>query len=138
MLEIRMILCQFCSALGLGTERIDPGMKLHTTGMALLDHPLQRVPIRIWRCSLTTGEITAPRLETALIKGIGFWTHLKQNGIDTTFLQLIELIGQLRLHTGCTHTLELVIHTLNPRTAKFAFGRDLRMKRQGPYTPQGQ
>ena len=46
----------------LGTIRINPGMKLHTTIMTLLYHPLQRIPIRRRSLSLHPRKELAPRL----------------------------------------------------------------------------
>ena len=55
------------SHLRLGTIGIDPRMKLHTTLVALSNHPLQGVPIRIRLSALFACQIVAPRFELTLI-----------------------------------------------------------------------
>jgi hypothetical protein len=52
---------------------------------------------------------------------ITLWAHLEDDGIDSVFLELVQLIGQGLLHFLRTYTLELSVHALNPCTAKFAF-----------------
>lgn len=54
MLVRNMIGCQGCGTLGLGSKRIDPRMDFHVALVALLYHPLQGIPIGLWRYSLTT------------------------------------------------------------------------------------
>ena len=72
-------------------------MNLHSTLMTLLNHPLQRVPIRQRGLALDTGEELTPRFEVTLIKGIAFGTHLEDDGIHAILLQFIELLGEHRL-----------------------------------------
>ena len=72
-------------------------MNLHSTLMTLLNHPLQRVPIRRRSLALDTGKELAPRFEVALIKGIAFGTHLEDDGIHAILLQFIKLLGEHRL-----------------------------------------
>lgn len=76
----------------LGTIRIDPGMNLHSTLMTLLNHPLQRIPIRRWSLALDTGEELAPRFKITLIKGITFGTYLEDDGIHAILLQFVKLL----------------------------------------------
>ena len=72
-------------------------MNLHSTLMTLLNHPLQRVPIRRWSLALNTGEELTPRFKITLIKCIAFGTHLEDDGIHAILLQFIELLGEHRL-----------------------------------------
>ena len=73
-------------------------MNLHSTLMTLLNHPLQRIPIRRWSLALDTGEKLAPRFKITLIKGITFGTHLEDDGIHTILLQFIQLSGEHSLN----------------------------------------
>ena len=107
--------------LGLGTIRINPGMKLHTATMTLVYHPLQGVPIGIRLLALLTRQIVAPRLQRALIEGVAFRTNLKNDGITAVVLQDVELMGQCTLHGFSADTLELAVDTLNPGASKLAF-----------------
>ena len=72
-------------------------MNLHSTLMTLLNHPLQRIPIRRWCLALDTGQKLAPRFEVALVKGIAFCTHLEDDGIHAILLQFVKLLGKHRL-----------------------------------------
>ena len=90
---IGMIDGQESGALRLRTIRIDPCMKLHATGVTLLNHPLQRVPERIGRRALLTSQIAAPRLQFAGIQCITLHSYLKEDRIDAILLELVELIG---------------------------------------------
>ena len=82
----------------LGTERIDPCMKFHTTVVALLNHPLQRIPVRRRSLSLHTRQITAPWLILTGIERITLSTHLEDDGIHTILLQFIQLSGEHSLN----------------------------------------
>ena len=42
---------------------IEPGVQFHPAGMALFDHELQRIPERIGRDALLTGEEAGPRFD---------------------------------------------------------------------------
>ena len=130
MQEIGMCLGQLLRAFRLGTVRIDPRMQLHAPRVALPDHPFQRIPIGRGRCALPPGQVTAPRFEATGIERVEFWAHLKQDGVDAAFLQLVQLVGQRPLHLHRTHPHELVIHTLYPRAPELAFGRQLGRQRE--------
>ena len=116
-----MIGGQLLGGLRLGAIGIDPGVELHTAIVALGNHPLKGIPVRLWRLALLPGEETAPRLELALVEGIALRTHLEDDNIDTILLQLVELVGQRLLHLLGAHPLELSVDTLNPRPAELAF-----------------
>src|SRR3712207_9544362 len=83
---------QLRGRLGLCTVRVYPRMKLHTTLVALVNHPLQWVPIRLGSPTLNTREKLAPRLILAGVKRITFGSDLKDDSIDAITLQLIQLI----------------------------------------------
>ena len=113
---------QRCCALRLGTERIDPGVQLHLARVALLNHPLQGVPVGVGRRSLLTCQIAAPGLYRALVKCIAFHANLKEDGIDAVFLQVVQLTGEHSLHPVASDVLELSVDGLNPGTAEFSLG----------------
>ena len=115
-----MIRGQLLGGLRLSTIGIDPGMQFHATLVTLVDHPLQRIPVRLRSFTLLTCEETAPRFEFALIEGVALRTYLEDNHIHTVLLQLVELIGQRLLHLLGTHTLKLSVDALNPRTTHFS------------------
>ena len=98
------------------TIRIDPGVQLHATLVALGNHPLQGIPVWRWCLALNTRQESAPGLQLTLVEGIAFWAHLEDNQVHTVFLQLVELIGQRLLHLLGSHTPELTVHTLYPRS----------------------
>ena len=109
-----MVGSQHCSGLSTCTIGIDPGVQLHTTGMALVNHPLKRVPVRLRRPTLLSCQETTPRLDTTFIERIALRTHLKDNEVNTVLLQLIKLVSQRLLHLLSAQVLELSVHTLNP------------------------
>ena len=109
-------------SLRLGPIRIDPGMQFHLSSMALLNHPLQRVPIRVWRHSLLSGQEAAPRLYPAGIERVAFYTHLEEDGVDAVLLQVVELTGEHCLHLVALHVHELSVDSLNPCSAKLSLG----------------
>ena len=123
MLHSYMLGVEGARELGFCTIRVQPCVKLHATLVTLLNHPLQRVPIRLRRLALHTGEETAPRLNIALIESVALGTHLEEDGVHTILLQLVELIGKRLLHLLCGHSDELSVHTLNPRSAKLTLLR---------------
>ena len=112
-----MIGCQHLRALGLSAIGIDPSVQLHPTFMTLVDHPLQGIPIRTGGFTLLTRQESTPGFELALIEGVTLRTHLEDDHVHTVLLQLVKLIGQRLLHLLCSHTLELSVNTLDPRTA---------------------
>ncbi|OPZ45738.1 MAG: hypothetical protein BWY95_01895 [Bacteroidetes bacterium ADurb.BinA104] len=69
--------------LGLGTEGVYPGMKLHATAVTLFNHKLQRVPVLIGGLTLQAGQIGTPRLQIGFIQGIGLNTDLEKYGVQT-------------------------------------------------------
>ena len=102
----------------LGTVWVNPGMQFHAAAVALVNHPCQRVPVRGWRLALHPGEEAAPRFVRAGIKRIALCPHLKEYGIDTVALQLVELAGKRLLHGLRSHAGELSVDTLYPRSAE--------------------
>ena len=120
MLVIWMDRRQGCRTFRTCTIRINPCMKFHVALVTLINHPLQRIPLR--RFPLYSSQIAAPWLITRLVKRIRFCTYLKNNGIDTSFLQSIELSSQYTLHLLCSHSLKLSVHTLNPSSTEFTLG----------------
>ena len=111
--------------LGAGTIGIEPGVQLHTALVALLHHPLQRVPIRRRCLPLHTRQETAPRLVFACVERITLGTHLEDDSVDAVLLQLVELPRQFLLHANSPLALELTVNTLNPRPAELALRRTL-------------
>ena len=94
-------------------------MQLHTSLVALVNHPCQRVPIGLGRTALFTRQIEAPRLQLAFIQGVTLRTNLKDDGIAAVFLQLVQLIAERLLHLLGTDSLELSVDTLYPRSTEF-------------------
>ena len=113
---------QSTCAFRLGTIRINPRMKFHVPLVAFLNHKLQRVPHRRRSFSLHTGQETAPWFVRRFIQGIRLCPHLKNDGIDTSLLQVVQLAHQHLLHFLRRHTLELSVYTLYPGSAKLPFG----------------
>ena len=68
-------------------------MQLHTTTVTLVYHPLQRIPVRRRSLTLLASEESAPRFEVALVQRVALGTYLKEDGIDSILLQLVELIA---------------------------------------------
>ena len=124
---------QFLGSLGFGAEGIYPGVELHAAAVAFPHHPGQRVPQRRGRLSLPAGQEAAPGFQGALIERIGLAAHLKDDGVDTTGLQLVELVRQVALHFIAAHALKLAIDNLYPRTAKFSLGKGVRLRPQRQY-----
>ena len=96
-------------------------MNLHSTLMTLLNHPLQRIPIRRWSLALDTGEELAPRFKITLIKGITFGTYLEDDGIHAILLQFVQLLGEHRLNLLGRFTQILSVDTLDPGATEFTF-----------------
>ena len=117
-----MVRGQRRSTLCLGAVGVNPCMQLHAASMTLLNHPLQRVPIRIGRQSLLSCQVTAPRLYQTWIESITFHTHLKEDGIDAVALKIVELTGKHSLHPVTTNVLKLSVNSLNPGTAELSLG----------------
>ena len=109
-----VIIGQLMCGLGLGTERVDPCVQLHAALVALVDHPLQRVPIWVGRLALHTCQESAPRLDVTLVKRITLRANLEDYHIHAILLQLVELIGKRLLHLLCPHVQELSVNTLYP------------------------
>ena len=120
--------------LGLCPVRIDPGMQLHAALVTFFHHKLERIPHGLRGFSLNTRQKTAPGLVAGTVQGIGLGTHLKDYGIDSGTLQIIELTDQCLLHFLGRHTLELAVHTLYPRSAEFTLGiSGLGRQAEGPH-----
>ena len=115
-----IVACKLVSHLCFRTERVYPCMKFHTTLVAFVNHPLQRVPIWHGCHTLLSCQETAPWLYATFIQGITFWSHLEYNGINTILLQLIKLVCECLLHFLCPQTHELTVYALNPCTAKLS------------------
>ena len=116
-------------SLRLGTIGIDPRMQLHAALVTLFNHPLQGVPIGLWRPTLLTRQVVAPGLQLTLIEGITLWAHLEDDGVATILLQLVQLVGQRLLHGLCRHAHELSVDTLYPCATELTFL--LRLNSQG-------
>ena len=96
-------------------------MQLHITSVTLLYHPLERIPVWIGRSTLLSCKIAAPRFQLAGIQGIALTSYLKEDGIDTILLKVIQLTCQYLLHAVTTHALKLTINTLNPSSSELPF-----------------
>ena len=96
-------------------------MKFHVPSMALFDEKCHRVEERLRRYTLFAGAETAPRFNLGVIPRVGFRSYLKDNGVDSAFLQVIQLADKVNFHLIRRHfgvfTLE---HGLYPCPAKFA------------------
>ena len=112
---------QGVGSLRLGAIGIDPGVQLHTTLVALFNHPLQRVPIRLWCLALLTCQEVAPWLQLTLIEGITLWAHLKDDSVATILLQFVQLVRECLLHLLGRHALELSVDTLYPCPTELTF-----------------
>ena len=122
MLHHHMIDGERRGALGLCPIGINPGVKLHAACVALVNHPLQRVPVGLRRLALLPREDAAPRLQRAGVEGVALGPHLEDDGIHAILLQLVELEGQRLLHGLRRQALELSVHTLNPCSPELSFG----------------
>ena len=111
------------SEFSLCTIWVQPSVQLHATLVALVDHPLQWVPVRLRCLTLYACKEAAPRLNITLIESIALGTHLEEDSVHAILLQLVELIGQCLLHLLGRHTDELPVHALNPRSAKLTLFR---------------
>ena len=109
------------SHLGLGAIGINPRVQLHTATVALLHHPLQRVPVGIGTAALLARQIVAPRLQRTLVQRVALRPHLEDDGITAILLQLVQLVRQRTLHHLCSNSLKLSVDTLNPRTTELTF-----------------
>ena len=98
----------------LGTIGVDPGMEFHAAAVALVDHPLQRVPVRRWCLALHARQELAPGFYLAGIECIALGSDLEDNGIDAILLQFVELPGKHRLNLLGTLPHKLSIDALNP------------------------
>ena len=114
-----------CGGLGLCTIGINPSMDFHSALVALIHHPLQRIPVGRRGLSLLTGEETAPRFKAALVEGVALRSYLEDDGVDTVALQLIELRRERLLHLLGSHAQELSVNTLYPSSSEFPFVRFL-------------
>ena len=103
-----------------GTIGVDPRMQLHAAAVALPDHPLQRIPIRLRGRALSAGEVSAPWFKLAGIESITLDTALEEDDIDAGTVQRIEFASELALHGIATYALPLAINGLNPRSAELA------------------
>ena len=114
-----------CGGLGFCTIGINPSMNLHTALVALVHHPLQRIPVRRRGLSLLTGEEATPRFKATFIEGVALRSHLEDDGINAVALQLIELSRERLLHLLGSHAQELSVNTLYPSSSEFPFVRFL-------------
>ena len=89
-----MILSQCSGIFCLGTIGINPCVTLHLAFMALLHHPSQRIPPVSRSHALHTCQIARPRLITGFVERITLSPHLKEDGVDATLLQRVELRGE--------------------------------------------
>ena len=121
MCDGNMIRGQGCRCLCLGSIRIDPRVQFHASLMALFDHPLQWIPIGIWRFALHAREEAAPWFVFAGIECVTFSTHLKDDSVHAVGMEGIELLGQRTAHLVRCETVELSVDTLNPCTAELTF-----------------
>ena len=111
---------QLMGGLGLCPIRIDPRMEFHAPFVALVYHPLERIPVRR-RCQpLLSGEETAPRLQFAGVERIALRSYLEDDGVDAVLLQFVELIRQRALHFLGRHTEELSVHALYPCSSELS------------------
>ena len=98
---------------------VDPRMQLHAALVALLHHPLQRVPVGTWRLPLTACKETAPRLDGAGIQRVALGTYLEDDGVDTVSPKHVQLMGELLLHRRCREPIVLSVDNLHPSPAEF-------------------
>ena len=107
--------------LGLSPERIDPGVQLHATFVALLDHPLQRIPVRQRGTALLPCKITAPWFQVTLVERIALRAYLEDDGIDAVSFQYIKLPTKFLLDRLRGHPYELSVDALDPSTTELPF-----------------
>ena len=97
-------------------------MKLHLPQMALLNHPLQWVPVRVRRQTLLACQIAAPGFYQAGVERVALHSHLKEDGVDAIPLQIVQLTDEHGLHAVTTDVLELSVDCLNPSSTKLSLG----------------
>ena len=119
---VRMIESHFVFCGSFGTIGVYPCVKFHAAFVAFVNHPLQRVPVRIWCLSLSSREVVAPWFELAGIEGIAFAPYLKHYGVESAAFECVKIGCERSLHPVSVHSHVLSVNCLNPRSAKFAFG----------------
>ena len=98
-------------------------MQLHASAVALIDHPGQRIPVRLRRQALLASEVTAPGLVGAGVEGVALHAALEEDGVEASGLQGIQLTPQLDLHGIAAHALPLSVDGLDPGAAELALRR---------------
>ena len=125
-----MIGSYFLGACRLCPIRIDPRMTFHSTTMAFIDHPCQRIPSVSRSLALLTCEIAAPRFKVGTIERIAFGTNLKENGIDASSMKHVELFGKHASQLLGRLPQILSVDTLDPCTTELALGSCLSAHKQ--------
>ena len=96
-------------------------MQFHTSAVTLVNHPLQRVPIRLRSHALLSCQIVAPRLQLALVEGVALGADLEDDSIASIFLQFVQLVAARALHSLRTDALKLSVYALYPCPSEFTF-----------------
>ena len=100
---------------------IEPGVELHSPGVALIDHKLERIPERIGCYALFAGEEPGPRLQVGGIEGIGLGTYLENDSIAAVGLQFIKCGREPLLNLFARQVLYLLVaYDVQPGSAEFA------------------
>ena len=122
---VRMLCCHVAvgerrRALCLGPERVNPRVQFHSATVALVYHPLQRIPIRTRRLALLSAEVATPRLIVTFVKGVALRTHLEDDGVHAVGFQHVELPAQLLLYHLRWQTFKLSVYGLDPCSTKLS------------------
>ena len=123
MFVVHVGFCQSGGARSSGTERIQPSVKLHVAAMALLDQESHGIEQGIGGNALFARAKTAPRFYFRQVPGIGFRADLENDGVDPTFLQLVEFTNKIGFHLFRCHVRVFALENgLNPCPAEFSLG----------------
>ena len=122
MLEIGVGGGQHGGACRLGAVGVYPSVELHAAAVALVNHPLEGVPVGLGCHALLTGEKSAPGLQLAGVEGVALSPDLEEDGIDMAALQGIEMPPQGGLHPVAAQGLELSVNTLDPAAPELSLG----------------
>lgn len=105
------------------TIGVDPRVQLHTAAVALVDHKLQGIPQRTRGFARLAGNPARPWLELANVGRIGLRSHLPDDGITSSLLQLVELVDEIGLVLlGCLLGILLLPDDVHPCSTELMFG----------------
>ena len=80
-----------------GPVGVKPTVKLNAPRMRFFDRKLQRVPHRVWRSALLTGEVFAPRFQFRGIEGVAVRPDLEHERVQMKCMRIFNNLEQLGL-----------------------------------------